>query len=230
MRLGTPPLGLRPPGRTASRCDGVWVARHREAVGVAAGASLVFAIALGGTAFVLRRPVPAPIVILPMTPAPTATQAPTYTPRPILVYVLGAVTQPGVYALPWDSRVEQAIAAAGDATADADLLRVNLAQRVYDEQQVYVPHRGEPILPVLPTAAAPVSATTALHAPGQKININTASAAELEALPGIGPVLAQRIVDHRQANGPFRTAEGLTEVSGIGEGILGRIRDLITVP
>jgi competence protein ComEA len=144
------------------------------------------------------------------------------------VYVSGAVAHPGVYALPWDSRVEQAVAAAGGGTADADLLRVNLAQRVHDEQQIYVPHKSEAVTPVLPTPVPPTPIAGTSSIPGQKVNINTASAAELEALPGIGPVLAQRIIDYRQTNGPFRTPEDMKRVKGIGDVTFERLRDLIT--
>jgi competence protein ComEA len=205
------------------------LASHAQEVRVAAVASLVLAITLGGAAFALRRPASAPIVILPMTPAPTAPQASTSTPPPILVYVLGAVTRPGVYALPWDSRVEQAISAAGGASDNADLVRVNLAQRLYDEQQLYIPRQGEQILPMLPTAPASLAATQAPQAEGPRININAASAVELETLPGIGPVLAQRIVDYREANGLFRTPADIRNVSGIGEGIFDTIRERIAV-
>jgi competence protein ComEA len=119
--------------------------------------------------------------------------------------------------------VEQAIAAAGSATDDADLVRVNLAQRVYDEQQIYVPHKAEGATPVLPTTAP----TAVTSASGHRININTASAPELETLSGIGPVLAQRIVDYREANGPFSKPEDVKQVKGIGDSIFQRIQDSI---
>lgn len=202
-----------------------WLARHSEAVRTAAATSLVFSIALGGLAIRARRLPPAPIVIHPMTPLPAATRSATDTPGPIKVYVSGAVANPGVYSLSWDSRVEQAIIAAGNATEDADLVRVNLAQRVYDEQQIYVPHKAEDATPMLPTSAPPTAVTSA---PGHRININTASASELETLSGIGPVLAQRILDYRAANGPFSKPEDVKKVKGIGDGIFQRIQDLIT--
>lgn len=205
-----------------------WLARRSEAVRLVAATSLVFSIALGGLAIRARRSPPAPIVIHPMTPLPAATRGPTNTPGPIKVYVSGAVANPGVYSLSWDSRVEQAIIAAGNATEDADLVRVNLAQRVYDEQQIYVPHKAEEATPVLPTSAPPASPTAVASAPGHNININTASASQLEALSGIGPVLAQRILDYRAANGPFSRPEDVKKVRGIGDGIFQRIQDFIT--
>jgi len=206
-----------------------WLESHRELVAGAAFTSLVSAILLGAVLFGFRKPDPAPIVIRPITPPPTPTRAPTATPEPIQEYVSGAVARPGVYALPWDSRVEQAIAAAGGSTADADLLRVNLAQRVHDEQQIYVPHKSEAVTPVLPTPVSPTPSTGTSSTPGQKVNINTGNAAELEALPGIGPVLAQRIIDYRQTNSPFRRPEDIKNVKGIGDVTFERLRDLISV-
>jgi len=206
-----------------------WLARRPEVVRAVAATSLVFSIILGTTLVAVRRPAPAPIVIHPMTPLPTATSAPTATPAPVQVYVSGAVAHPGVYTLPWDSRAEQAIAAAGNATSDADLVRVNLAQRVYDEQQIYVPCKAEEVTPTLPTPVPHTPSAGASSPSGQRISINTADAAELETLPGIGPVLAQRIIDYRQSHGPFRKPEDIRKVSGIGDGIFKRIQDLITV-
>jgi competence protein ComEA len=208
---------------------GLWLREHREGVTVGLVLSLVFSIAFGGVLWKVKRPAPAPIVIQSITPFPTLTAAPTATPQAIIVYVLGAVAQPGVYTLPWDSRVQQAIAAAGGATLDADLVRVNLAQRLQDEQQVYVPARDEAVTPTLPTAIPRPTGPALLSLPGPGININTASVDALVALPGIGPTLAQRIVDYRQANGPFSRPEDIKKVKGIGDGIFAEIKDWITV-
>ncbi|UCC78166.1 MAG: ComEA family DNA-binding protein [Anaerolineales bacterium] len=123
--------------------------------------------------------------------------------------------------------MEDAVAAAGGGAADADLSRVNLALRLRDEQQIYVPGHAEAVTPVLPTAPPLTSSTHTSRTPGQKININTASAAELEALPGIGPVLAQRIIDYRQANGPFGRLEDIKKVKGIGDKTFEDLKDLI---
>ena len=161
----------------------------------------------------LRRPVPEPIEIVEPPPSPEP------TPAQVAVYVTGAVANPGVYYLPEDSRVEEALQAAGGPTTEADLNRVNLAQRVHDEEQIYVPEVGEENPPV------PSDSTSE----GGLININTASAGELETLPGIGPTLSQCIIDHREAHGPFATVEGIMDVRGIGEGLFNDIEDLITV-
>lgn len=203
--------------------------KHREAVAVGTVLSLISLGVLGAIVFFIRKPVPAPIVIHQITSPPAQTRVPTATPGPIQVYVSGAVARPGVYAIPWDSRVEQAVHAAGGAVLDADLVRINLAQRVYDEQQIYVPYKDELATPVLPTAIPRLLSSQMSSAPEQKLNINTASASELETLPGIGPTLAQRILDYRRTNGPFQRPEDITKVKGIGEGIFTQIKGLITV-
>jgi competence protein ComEA len=206
-----------------------WLQKHREGVTVGALVSMLSALALGTMLLNVKRPTAAPIVIHSVTPFPTATRAPTATPQPIQVYVSGAVTLPGVYSISWDSRVQQAIVAAGGTTMYADLVRVNLAERLYDGQQVYVPMQNEAATPILPTPVSQPTAAILLSLPGSKININTASNSDLEALPGIGPTLAQRIVEYRQANGPFNRLEDIKKVKGIGDGIFAEIKDWITV-
>lgn len=206
-----------------------WLERHREAIVVGLLTSLVFSILLGIALLKLKSPSSAPIVISSLDPLPTVARAPTQTPVPVLVYVSGAVVRPGVYALPWDSRLQDAISAAGGPSANADLLRVNLAERVRDEQQVYVPRQGEVVLPALPTPGPNVATLGQLTTAGRRININTATASELESLPGIGPTLAQRIVEYRQANGLFGRREDIKKVRGIGEGIFSQIKDYIVV-
>jgi competence protein ComEA len=159
----------------------------------------------------------APIVVVSLdTPAPT----PTLTPAPLRVYVSGAVNRPGVYTLPPHSLVDDAIKAAGGATADADLVRVNLALEVKDQQHVLVPRVGETPSPV-PTGEG--------GGGGRKININKADAAELDTLPGIGPATAQRIIDYRTKNGPFKKIDDLKNVSGIGPATFDKLKDLVTV-
>jgi competence protein ComEA len=138
----------------------------------------------------------------------------------VRVYVSGAVHHPDVYTLQPDSIVKDALLAAGGPADDADLERINLALPVADGQHVYVPRQGEEKLPVQPPANQPAT--------GQKVNINTADVATLESLSGIGPVLAQRILDYRQANGPFARIEDITNVSGIGQATFEALRDQIT--
>ncbi len=136
-----------------------------------------------------------------------------------MVHVSGSVLQPGLVEVVDGSRVADAIAAAGGASPFADLSGLNLAHPVADGDQLFVPKRGDAVPPEQSTAAGD----------GQ-ISINRASASELEGLPGVGPVLAQRIVDYREQIGGFATAEDLLDVPGIGERILAGMRDLIVVP
>ena len=164
------------------------------------------------------RPSPQPVRLSTSIPLPTQEATPTaYTLR---VYVSGAVHHPDVYTIPQDSIVKDAMEAAGGPTEEADLERINLALPVTDGQQVHVPRQGEDNPPVQPPSGQPAT--------GGKVNINTADSAALESLPGIGPSLAQRIIDHRQINGPFERIEDVMEVSGIGEATFEGIQDLIT--
>jgi competence protein ComEA len=149
----------------------------------------------------------------PLPTVPTIASASVVTP--VVVHVAGAVRHPGVYRLPAGSRVVDAIEAAGGATALAVLSGVNLAAEVIDAAQVVVPTLGHH------PSALPDDGLVA---------VNQASASDLESLPGVGPVLAGRIVSHRDENGPFETPEDLLDVSGIGEAILARLRPLIRVP
>ena len=191
-----------------------WLTRYRGYILI----TLLNAIVLGAVIVFLNRPAPKSIDIVPVTPV----AEPTPVPARIAVYVSGAVQTPGVYNLPDGSRVDEAIQAAGGPTSAADLARVNLAKRLRDEEQVYVPRVGEASPPVAP-------AGTTGGSTGGKININTATVTDLDTLPGIGPALAQRIVEHRQAHGPFARIEDLMKVSGIGDKLFERIKDLITV-
>ena len=205
-----------------------WLEQHRDAVLASLLVGLGFSFLLGGALFVVKRPLPAPILIQPLDVLPGSTLTPTQTPQPILVYVLGSVIQPGVYALGWDSRVQQAVLAAGGLSPNADPVRVNLAERVHDGQQLYIPALGE-AAPVLPTPGTAASSVSNSPQSGSRINLNTADAAALVALPGIGPTLSQRIVDYRQLNGPFAQIDDIKRVKGIGDAIFSQIRDLITV-
>ena len=168
----------------------------------------------------------APIIVVP-----PPTVAPTTPPTlaPVRVYVSGAVATPGVYTLPPHSLVNDALRAAGGAAPDADLDRINLAQEVRDQQQVHVPRKGE-TGQSQPVPTTPAGGAATPGAPGVKrVNINTATLAELETLPKIGPGLAQRIIDYRTQNGPFKKLEDLKNVSGIGDAIFEAVKNLITI-
>ncbi len=148
----------------------------------------------------------------------------------LMVHVAGAVSAPGVVTLPAGSRVVDAITAAGGATADADPDQLNLARPLADGEQVRVPHQGEDASTWdTPAGPAPPSSTTPHAGPGGRVNINTATAAELEALTGIGPALAQRIVEYRGTHGPFTSVEDLIEVPGIGQAKLEALREEASV-
>jgi competence protein ComEA len=134
----------------------------------------------------------------------------------VVVHVLGAVRKPGLLRLPAGARVDDAIKAAGGVKTQKALASVNLARALVDGEQILVSAGG-----------APAGGQGAGSSPG--VGLNSASASEFEALPGVGPVLAQRIVDWRTANGSFRSIDELGEVSGIGDSILEQLRPLVHV-
>ena len=148
--------------------------------------------------------------------------------EPVHVHVAGAVNDPGVYELPASSRVADAVEAAGGFTEDAAADSCNLARVVADGEQIVIPSKDADAVTVVdgtsqPAGAAPANANSGL------VNINSATVKELEALPGIGSVLAREIVSDRNANGPFSSIEDLTRVQGIGSKRLADIADLICV-
>ena len=148
--------------------------------------------------------------------------------RQVGVDVEGAVASPGLYLVSADARVNDAVAAAGGMTSDADRQRVNLAQKVEDGMQVYVPSREEAPAATGTTTTGAGQASSSGASKG-KVNLNTASAEELQTLSGIGPSLSQRIIDYRQANGPFKSVEDLRKVSGIGDTRFKSLKDLVCV-
>lgn len=197
---------------------------------------LVCSILVGGALILVYRPTPEPIVIATaVIPTPTRPATPTLTstPAPIRVYVSGAVRSPDVYILPPQSIVKDAVQAAGGPADDADLDRINLALALYDQQQVYVPCASEttPAAPLPRSASPPASlASSDSVGPDGKVNLNTATVEQLDALPGIGPAIAQRIVDYRQTDGPFATPEDIMNVKGIGQATFEKLQDLIIAP
>jgi competence protein ComEA len=166
-----------------------------------------------------RGPEMPPIEIRP--PAPTSTPRPTSTPAPWRVYVTGAVLHPGVVQLSANARVEDAVQAAGGCSSEADLERINLAAQLYDGEHLRVPAVGDE-LPAVVLDDKP-SGTS------QRIDINTATAEELDTLPGVGEVTAAKIIEYRQQHGPFQTVEAIMDVPGIGEAKFDAMRELITV-
>lgn len=187
-----------------------------------AGLALVVAVTLGGAGLWYVRSLPRPVEVR-TTEAPVPSGAPAHaSPEPtiLIVDVAGWVRRPGVYEFHEGDRVIDAIEAAGGARRGASLASLNLAMPLVDGTQVLVPR----------TVAGGASGAVASGSASMgKVNINTATASELEALPGVGEVIAQRIVDYRTANGPFGSVDELIDVSGIGESTLASMRELVTV-
>ena len=149
----------------------------------------------------------------------------------LFVHVGGSVADPGLYELDGDARVQQAIDAAGGFAEDAAIDALNLARRVQDGEQIIVPSMqqatdsGTPVPADSGASAVPSGGAVA----NGKVDINTATVDQLQQLNGVGPALAQRIIADRQANGPFKTVEGLKRVSGIGDKKFASLADSICV-
>lgn len=149
----------------------------------------------------------------------------------LVVDVKGAVNKEGVYRLAADSRVTDAIKAAGGLTAQADKKSINLAQKISDEEVIYVANQGEDISVI--STPSPSSATTdasgSKEETTEKINLNTATLADLQTISGIGQKRAQDIIDYRDNNGGFKSVDDLTNVSGIGEKTLEKLKSEVSV-
>jgi len=188
-----------------------WLTRHKRP----AALILLLVIGVGVAMYIWRMPRPGAPVML-RSPSPTVA-------KEIKVYVTGAVARPGVYALMQGDRVEQALLAAGGVTDEADLERINLSVRVKDEDHIHVPRRAPTPGGANIASEGPTSSTNT------KVNLNTASASELDKLPGIGPVTAARIIEHREKNGPLRSVEDLLELKLVNRSTYEKIKDLVTV-
>ena len=151
----------------------------------------------------------------------------TATSGLVVVHVVGAVVEPGVYELPVGARGDDAVRAAGGLTGDADSRAVNLALQLVDGEQLVIPRRGE----TLPTNAPrhQPSATAAKTTAPRLVNINRATVAELDQLPGVGPSTARAIVEHRERYGPYATVDDLLAVRGIGPAKLAEMRAMVAV-
>jgi competence protein ComEA len=190
-----------------------------------AGAVIVLVLAVVGWGL-LRAAPSTPAVEAEPRPAPQARKAPAAEATAagqLVVHVVGEVRRPGVYHLPKGARAEDAVTAAGGPLGSADLGGLNLARIVADGEQLVVPAQGEHT-----TAASPPSRGGTKAAAGGKVDINHASAEELDALPGVGPSTAAKIVQEREANGPYKSVEDLARVPGIGPKKLDALKDLVT--
>ena len=204
---------------------------------VIASACAVLAVSVGAWWIVRVPPVPVESSISFTSTSLTQNQTSLLgdeqaTALSIVVHVAGEVKSPGVYALPNGARMVDAVAAAGGATARADLEIINLATPLTDSSQIYVPAKG---VTVRPSRARPLPGVNGVVAtPGASsasgiVNINRASVSELDSLPGVGPSTAQAIVDYRSTNGPFGSAEDLLNVKGIGPAKFEAMRKLVGV-
>ncbi len=174
---------------------------------------VIVALVVGAVLLLTTRPQPVQITINP--PLPTSTPAPTSTFAPITVYVTGAVQKPDqTITLPYRSRVQDAVNAAGGTTLDADLDKVNMADYLHDGDQIHVPVKGQTV--ELPTPSG-----------GVVVHINTATAEQLDSLPGIGPTLAADIIAYRDANGMFKSMADLDNVLGVGPSLMDQLQGLI---
>jgi competence protein ComEA len=198
------------------------------------GLGAVVLVSLGGVGLWYTRSLPKLVAVAASPAPPVATDSagvpvaasPTPSPVPIFVDVAGWVRRPGVYEFTSVQRVIDAVDAAGGARPGADLMALNLAAPLADGTQILVPKAG----------AAPVGTGAGTTIPGaggtvagDLIDINTASATELEELDGVGEVIAAAIVDYRTQNGPFTSVDQLEDVSGIGPATMEGIRDSVTV-
>jgi competence protein ComEA len=216
------PAGLgrhRAPGRTARLDPGRPGAWALWAVAVLA------ALAVVGWTWLDRPavdPVPAPAgTTLPATATPAASVSAPPSDGPVVVSVVGQVAAPGLVTLPAGSRVADALLAVGGLLPEADPASVNAAALLTDGEQIAVGVPGAAAPAAAPGAAAPAA--------GRLLDLNTATPTDLDALPGIGPVLAQRIVDHRTAHGPFTSVDQLDDVSGIGPAIFADLATRVRV-
>jgi competence protein ComEA len=190
--------------------------QRRRLLLVAAG-TLASILLLGR--FVLGAGTTTTAAPLPLPPAAGAGVTGLPSSR-VVVDVVGAVRRPGLYRLAQGSRIADALTRAGGATAKADLAQVNLAAPLADGEQVVVPRRGT-------GAATPAAGSASAAGPAAAVQLSTATLEQLDSLPGVGPVTAQKILDYRQEHGAFHSVDELDAVPGIGPKRLEQLRELV---
>ncbi len=199
-----------------------FVSVSRSTALLVAGALLVVLV-LAGHRLSRAGSASAPEIAAPLEPVtPTAA-----TKKMLVVHVVGAVRRAGLYRLPDGSRIADAVHRAGGATRHADLAAINLAAPLVDGVQVLVPRRVAPGA-APPETAGGASGSGAQGLGGPKPSLSSATAEDLDQLPGVGPVTAQKIIDYRTAHGPFRSVDDLDAVPGIGPARIEQLRDLVT--
>lgn len=203
---------------------------HAQSLGTARSASAASAQASA------RSPAPGPGggVTSPISSGGATSGGDTAGSGQIVVDVDGAVAHPGLYKLPADSRVQAALAAAGGLSPQADAHRINRAAKLHDGQKLYVLSQGESTPPLAASSGQGCEGQACTSTEGGVagsdpegqglVNINTANATQLTQLPGVGPAIAQKIIDYRTANGPFTSVDDLTRVPGIGAAKLAQIK------
>jgi competence protein ComEA len=221
------PLSRPVPPRSPAERARAWIEWFGIARLIATSAATV--VVCAGAVWLLRTPPPATEASLPRAtttsvaaPAPQPVAAAPVAPTRVLVHVAGAVVEPGVYELGGDARVRDAIVAAGGPTEIADWNALNLAAAVVDGIKVYVPSVGEEV-----PASLTIPAAAGVDRSTMPIDVNVATADELEALPGVGPATATAIVTERERNGPFLDVDDLDRVPGIGPAKLDALRELV---
>lgn len=216
--------------------NSTWLDQNRNLV-----FGLLSVLAIGGAGiFYWHQPAQSSIEIGLVEATATATDValtptPTATPAPVRVYITGAVANSDVYFLPAGSIIKDAVDAAGGFTAEADREHINQALELQDQQQIHVPRQDEesPPPPVqggaVVSAAASDDGSSSGSKPGELVNLNTATVEELDSLPGVGPAIAQRIIEYREGVGGFSSIDEITQVSGIGTATFEKIKQLIAV-
>jgi competence protein ComEA len=182
-------------------------------------AALAVVVAILGARYLQSTPAATPAA----PPGPAAgVRVEGAKPAGAIVHVAGAVRRPGVYRLRPGSRIDEAVRRAGGATRRADLGAVNLATKVEDGRQVLVPERAPP-------AGGAATAPSAAPAPGQPLNLNTATLEQLDTLDGVGPTTAEKILAYREEHGGFGSVDELGQIPGIGEKRLASLREQVQV-
>jgi competence protein ComEA len=201
----------------STRAINGWLERHRAAL----AAAILGAVAVSLAVLALPRP-PAPQILVQQPPARPVASALVPTPvlTLIVVHLSGEIMVPGIYQLPVGARIDDAVRVAGGVTANGDVNRLNLAARLADGQHVVVPRKTDPVAVSAMTSASPAAV---------RINVNEATVAELDGLPGVGPVTAQRIVAYRQQHGPFTRIDELRDAKLVNQVTFDKIKDLITL-